>query len=135
MKRIGPIKSLIWIVLSIQFFLGLRIQNTAAGPFRFPETFERPHPRLISRDLDQAKILNAIQASEDERDLKEHLAKRNSQFARTIVCKLMTYAVGRSMTFRDERAIQELLNEVGGNDCRLRHLVLSVVASKIFAMK
>ncbi len=71
----------------------------------------------------------------DERDLKAHLAKHDSQFARTIVSKLMSYAIGRPMTFRDEGAIQEILSENSEDDYRLRQLVLGVVSSGTFATK
>ena len=72
---------------------------------------------------------------QDERDLKKLLVDRESQFARTIVDKLLTYAAGRPMTYRDEEAIQEILADSNNVDYRLKQIVLGVVSSKAFANK
>lgn len=70
---------------------------------------------------------------QDERDLKELLLKREQQFARTIVDKLMT--IGRPMTFRDVEAIQEILSTTSSDDYCMRKLILGVVSSDAFAIK
>ena len=102
------------------------------GAFREDYFAGKNKPRLV---IDGHGELASGEVVQDERDLKQLLVKRKKQFARTIVDKLMTYAVGRPMTFRDEDAIQELLSKTSEHDYRLRQILLEVVSSDTFASK
>ena len=102
------------------------------GAFRKGYFVARDKPRLV---IDGHGELASGEVAQDERDFKQLLVKRKKQFARTLVNKLMTYAVGRPMTFRDEDAIQELLSKTSEHDYRLRQILLEVVSSDTFAKK
>ncbi len=102
------------------------------GSFRKGYFVGKKQPLL---EIDGLGEMPSGEVLQDERDLKRYLANRDSQFARTIVTKLMTYATGRPMTFRDEGTILDLLAAAREDDYRLRDLVAGVVASAPFGMK
>ena len=67
-----------------------------------------------------------------ERDLKALLIQRRDQFSRTLAEKLLTYATGRSMTFRDRQAIERVARECSESGYGLRSLVVGVATSETF---
>lgn len=68
--------------------------------------------------------------------LRLHLVnERKTQFARSLVARLLTYAVGRRLELSDQPAIDELTEKFAANDYRLRQLVQSIVASELFHTK
>ena len=69
---------------------------------------------------------------EDERGLKKLLVARKDRFAEALTEKLMTYATGRTMTFRDRPEIMRIAEVAAANGCGLRDLVLEVATSETF---
>ncbi|MBP87397.1 MAG: hypothetical protein CMJ64_11855 [Planctomycetaceae bacterium] len=69
---------------------------------------------------------------EDERGLKKLLIARKDRFTEALTEKLMTYATGRSMTYRDQPDIKQIAAESAKNGYGLRNLIRSVVTSKTF---
>jgi hypothetical protein len=72
---------------------------------------------------------------EDEQGLKQLLVDRKEQFAEALTEKLLTYATGRSMTFRDQADIKQVAAECGNSGYGLRDLVAGVVRSGIFRQR
>ncbi len=69
-------------------------------------------------------------------DLKTYLLdERRDQFARALVIKLMTYALGRSLELTDEEAIDQLTADFIQHDYQLHRLVQEVVVSDSFLTK
>ncbi len=69
-------------------------------------------------------------------ELKQHLvAEHRAAFARSIVKRLASYALGRSLDLGDRAAIESLTKEFLANDLRLRSLVLSLTESDLFQTK
>ncbi len=69
-------------------------------------------------------------------DLKAYLlAEKREQFARALVSKLMTYALGRSMELTDEAMIDELTADFISYDFQLHRLVQEVASSSAFLTK
>lgn len=65
--------------------------------------------------------------------LKDYLlAEKQDAFARALVVKLTAYALGRSIEFSDEKAIDSLTKRFQKNDYRLDSLIESIVLSKLF---
>jgi hypothetical protein len=60
------------------------------------------------------------------------LLARKDRFAQTLTEKLLTYATGRSMTFRDQADIKKIAAECGENGYGLRRLIIDVVLSETF---
>ncbi|MGI9473797.1 MAG: DUF1592 domain-containing protein [Rubripirellula sp.] len=68
----------------------------------------------------------------DERGLKRLLLERKDRFAHTLTAKLLAYANGREMTFRDEAAIQGIAETCADSGYGLRDFVLAVATSPTF---
>ncbi len=68
----------------------------------------------------------------DERGLKALLVARKDRFTEALTEKLLTYATGRSMTFRDQVAIKRIAADNEKNSSGLRDLVVAVVTSEEF---
>ncbi len=70
------------------------------------------------------------------KDLQGYLVKnRADQFAEAITAKLLSYALGRSMEFSDEAAIEHLAEQFQSNDYSLRSLMESIVTSETFSRR
>ena len=69
---------------------------------------------------------------DDERGLKTLLLDRKSQFVEALTEKLLTYATGRSMTFRDRAKIDSIAAECDDKGYGLRDLVINIATSEIF---
>jgi mono/diheme cytochrome c family protein len=63
------------------------------------------------------------------------LANRQDQFARAMVHKLTTYALGRPLTFSDRSDIDRLTADFRKKDDRLADLISLIVTSEIFQSK
>lgn len=69
-------------------------------------------------------------------ELKAYLIeKRKDQFARALVSKLLTYALGRSLELTDEQTVNALTDDFVRNDLQLHRLVQEVAASEAFLTK
>jgi hypothetical protein len=69
---------------------------------------------------------------QNERDLKRLLLARKDRFTQTLSEKLLTYATGRSMTFRDQGNIKKITEQCAVNGYGLRSLITAVVLSETF---
>lgn len=68
--------------------------------------------------------------------LKEYLlGTQKDKFARSLVTRLLTYALGRQMELSDLGAIDKLTGEFSDNDYRLRELIFQIVDSQPFQSK
>ena len=72
---------------------------------------------------------------QDERELKTLLIARKERFAEALTEKLLTYATGRSMTFRDQAAVKQIATACAENGYGLRDLILGVVTSETFKQR
>lgn len=68
--------------------------------------------------------------------LKQYLlAERKNDFARSLVMRLLTYALGRNLELSDRSQIDDLTEKFVSNDYRLRQLIRDIVASESFLTK
>jgi mono/diheme cytochrome c family protein len=68
--------------------------------------------------------------------LKEYLVnQRKDEFAKSLVTRLATYALGRRMELSDQATIERLTNEFAANEYRIRGLIHNIVASELFLTK
>lgn len=63
------------------------------------------------------------------------LQERKEQFARSLVMRLLTYALGRSLELTDQAAVDQVLEQFSKDDLRLKGLIHKVVASEPFQTK
>lgn len=69
---------------------------------------------------------------DDEQSLKKLLLARKDRFAEALTEKLMTYATGRRMTFRDDAEIKRIAAALKANGYGLRDLIVLVANSETF---
>jgi mono/diheme cytochrome c family protein len=67
--------------------------------------------------------------------LRQALLKRPEVFPSTFTEKLLTYAVGRGVDYRDQPTIRDIVREAGRSDDRFSALVLALVQSPPFQMR
>ena len=68
--------------------------------------------------------------------LREYLAgDRKQQFARSLVSRLLTYALGRSLELTDQSAVDNVLEQFAEDDYRLKGLIHKLVSSEPFQTK
>ena len=63
------------------------------------------------------------------------LEKRSGQFGRAITSKLLAYALGRSLTFADDKEVNRLAEGFRQDSYRLRPLIEAIVVSETFTTK
>jgi len=69
-------------------------------------------------------------------DLRAYLlGPRREDFARTLVTKMMAYALGRSLELTDEPEVERITAEFLSEDMKLKNLAQKVVASDLFQTK
>ena len=67
--------------------------------------------------------------------LRQALLKRPELFVSTFSEKLLTYALGRGLDYRDRPALRAIVREAAGSDYRFRALVVAMVKSAPFQMR
>ncbi|MGB2453029.1 MAG: DUF1592 domain-containing protein [Akkermansiaceae bacterium] len=66
-------------------------------------------------------------------DLKDYLLKeRVNDIAENVIRRLLTYSLGRALTYRDRYAVEELVKKAKGSDYALGDMIVSVCLSDTF---
>ena len=68
-------------------------------------------------------------------DLRAVLAARPDQFVQTLTTKLMIFALGRTVEFRDMPAVRAIVRNAARDDYRFESIVLGIVQSDAFQMR
>ena len=118
---------------------GIAMERFGADGLR-REAIPRRNPnnpkKMFEQPVESDTILPDGAAVNGLRDLRAYLVTATKeQFARTLVTKLLTYALGRSLELTDEETIDELTADFVAHDFQLHHLVQQVVTSRAFLMK
>jgi hypothetical protein len=83
--------------------------------------------------LDATDIMPDGHDIDGAEELKAYLLEeKEDQFAKALVVKLATYALGRSLEFTDEKAVDELAVDFKKHQYRLDELIESIVTSQLF---
>lgn len=82
--------------------------------------------------VDGSGQLPTGESFDDERGLKELLVAHKDRFAEALAEKLLTYATGRSMTFRDQPEIKRIAAESAKDGYGLRELIFKITTSETF---
>ena len=103
------------------------------------------YPRYLDRDgtlkrvngpeIDPSGTLPSGESLADIRDLKRWLLNNPEPFARCISEKLLTYATGRHLNYRERRIVAEIVATQAENEYRFRDLLLELIDSDIFRTK
>jgi hypothetical protein len=106
--------------------LGFALENfNAVGQFRArdPDTRE---------PVDVSGVLPDGSAVAGAADLRRALIKRPEQFVQAFTENLMTFALGRTLDYRDMPTVREIVRDAEGDDYRFESLVLGIVSSDAF---
>jgi hypothetical protein len=68
-------------------------------------------------------------------DLRRALVRRPEQFVQTVIEKLMTYALGRSVEYYDMPAIRAIVRDAARDNYRFSSIVLGIVRSAPFQQR
>jgi hypothetical protein len=68
-------------------------------------------------------------------DLREALMRNPEQFVQTFTERFLTYALGRTVDYRDMPAVRKIVREAAKKDYRFSEVVWQVVASEPFRMR
>lgn len=86
--------------------------------------------------VDATGTLPSGEALQSVTDLKKWLAESPQPFARCLSEKLLTYATGRPLNFRERRIVAEIVDQqMIENDLRFEDLLIRLVDSEIFRTK
>jgi hypothetical protein len=106
--------------------LGFALENfDTVGQFHTVDTQSR-QPIDTAATMPDGTKLNGPE------DLHKALAARGDQLAQVITEKLMTYAVGRHIDFRDMPTVRRIVRAAAANNYRFEDIVLGVVNSDAF---
>jgi hypothetical protein len=106
------------------------------GQWRTEITRKLPDGKLIKLPLDTLAKLPDGREIDGMEALKDYLlTERREQFARAFVVKLLTYALGRSLEFSDEKHIDALTKRFTQDNMKVQSLVQSIVKSGVFLTK
>ena len=93
------------------------------------------------REKDAGAEINAAislsgQKIESSRAFRDALiAAQGDAFVRTVAEKLLTYALGRGLSYTDAPAVRQIVRDVSGNGYTWSSLVLAIVKSTPFQMR
>jgi len=87
------------------------------------------------RAIDTATVLTDGTEVDGIGDLRQYLQRRPELFITVFTEKLLTYALGRVVDYRDMPAIRRIVREAAKDDYRFRSVVLGIVASEPFQMR
>ncbi len=92
------------------------------------------------RETDGGASINATidwrgQTIDSPRAFREVLLGRGTTFVRTVTEKLLTYALGRGLDYRDAPTVRQLVRELAENDYRWSSLIRGIVGSTPFRMR
>ena len=82
--------------------------------------------------VDATGVLPSGEKLKDVTDLKSWLVKHPEHFSNCLAEKLMIYATGREMSYKEKRILEGIVRDNIKNGNRFRDLVLAVVDSEIF---
>ena len=107
--------------------LGFAFENyDAVGMYRKKEG---------NKDIDASGTLPDGRKINGMGDLKKALLADKEKFARHVVEKMLTYALGRGVEYYDKRAIDRIVTEVAKDDFKLSRMVIAIVQSDPFRLR
>ena len=95
----------------------------------------RFRPFQEGRQVDMSGGLPSGQTCNTVADLENGLLDRPEIFVAAFTEKLMTYALGRGITFKDRSAVRQIVADASRSNFQLSQIVLGIVNSKPFRMR
>jgi len=106
--------------------LGFALENfDAVGQYRTKDRFAGSRIDA-SGELPDGTTLHGVD------DLRNALLQRSDQFVQTLTEKLLIYATGRSLTYKDMPTVRAIVRASAAQDYRFEPLLLSIITSEPF---
>ncbi len=107
--------------------IGLALENfNAVGQFRLNDSDTLTPIDAAGQFPDGTKISGID-------DLRQAIVTRpDHQFAQTLTENLMTYALGRTLDYRDMPTVRRIVRQAAADDFRFKSIVMGVVTSDAF---
>ncbi len=106
--------------------LGFALENfNAVGQFRSQDPDTRS-------PIDASGVLPDGNAVAGAADLRKALVARPEQFVQAFTENLMTFALGRTLDYRDMPTVRAIVRDAADDDYRFESIVLGIVSSKAF---
>lgn len=123
--------------------IGFGLENfDAAGQWRTEDSYTaidaagKPDPKSKKTwTIDPAAALSKGPAFQDYFALRDIIASKSDAFARGFSAALVEFALGRSVGFRDEPLIEDMLRESGKKNLAVREFIHTLVRSEEFHTK
>ena len=100
--------------------------------------FRRDRPLAHQSDglpVDASAVFADGTPIEGVQGLRQFLVKHRENYVHTFVEKLLTYALGRHVDYRDQPAIRRIVREAAAADYRWSAIILGIVRSTPFQMR
>ena len=115
---------------------GIALEEFGATGLRRTQIQRKSGREMVSFDVDSRTTLPDGKEIDGLNDLKQYLlTKKRNQFARAVVRRLMTYALGRSLELSDHEAVDHLTDDFLQSGCNLRELIQMIATSDVFGSK
>jgi hypothetical protein len=109
--------------------LGFALENfNAIGQFRSHDP-DTGTPVDASGTLPDGTEINGAA------DLRRALAARPERFVQALTENLLTFAIGRELTYRDMPTVREIVRTAASDDYRFEAIVLGIVSSNAFRQR
>lgn len=116
--------------------IGFGLENfDAVGQWRTHDSYERPGQGRKTWPIEPAGALHKGPAFADYRELRDLIHARADDFARGFSTALVQYALGRPVSFSDEKLLEQMVSEAKTKDLALRSFILTLVRSEAFRSK
>ena len=90
------------------------------------------HDTQALTPIDSSGILPDGTAIKGPDDLRRALAARPDQFVQALTENLLTYALGRSIDYRDMPVVRKIVRGAQADDYRFESIVLGIISSDAF---
>lgn len=112
---------------------GASVRKFHAGVDRTLEGYRKYLETVNTLPVDSvARVPNGPEVK-GMRDLKDYLLKdRKEEVAQNVIRRLLTYGIGRALTYHDRYAVEHLLKQSRQNDHRFKDMILTVCRSEHF---
>jgi len=95
----------------------------------------RTKDRLAGTQIDASGVLPDGTKINGPDDLRKAMVAHPDQFVQTLTEKLMTYALGRTVGYRDMPTVRTIVRDATRNNYRFSTLVMDIVNSDQFQMR
>jgi len=125
--------------------IGFGLENfDAAGRWRteeivykvkFNKRGKRKKKMVDTRPIDASGKLHNGPGFKNYKELRDVIAARTDDFSRGLIESLLEYALGRQISYSDEKLIHHIQQEMKRDDYRLRSLIHLITQSRAFRTK